>query len=64
MKKDCCWKCPDRTLGCHAECSRYNEKGRQEVWAKKEKAIVTAESFFAFKADMVARTKKWIKERE
>ena len=34
-KVDCCYNCPERTLGCHSTCSVYNkEKAAHERYMK------------------------------
>lgn len=31
----CCYKCPDRHLGCHGKCARY-QKEREQYERRKE----------------------------
>ena len=60
MRNDCCRDCEKRSPGCHSRCPEYDEKARQEAWAKREKDTSAAAPFYAFKTDMVERTKKWV----
>lgn len=48
MKKFTCYNCPDRHIGCHAECENYKEakavldaknKARREENAKRDLAL-------------------------
>lgn len=32
-----CYKCPDRTAGCHAECGRYKEYAEQNAEAREKR---------------------------
>ena len=37
MKEKICMDCPDKQIDCHSTCLKYDEKGRMERQAEKDR---------------------------